>query len=135
MAATVFATARHGVVDDSSATGLYIQSLSYTYASEQAMAKDHEGFTVGLSIYDDRTDISADGIIKTKGSGLTPAIADTLTLANESADSLSLNDDGLFSTSDAAAAAIVTGGSVGRTNTEFETGSLTLVYFPLVATS
>jgi len=135
MAATVHSTARFGVVDDSTATGLYIASLSYSYSSEQGMVKDHEGFTVGLSVYDDRTEISADGVVKTKGSGLVASIGDTVTLLNESDDGDALNDGALMSTSVGTAAPICTGGGITRSNTEFETGSLTLVFYPLVATS
>lgn len=135
MAATVFGTARHGMVDDSSATGLYVSSLSYSYSTEMAQARDSQGFTAAFSLFEDKADITVDGVVKTKTTGLTTDLAATITLANESDDTLSLNDQNMFSTPDAAAGTVVTGASLTRNQSEFETGSLTLVYFPLVALS
>ena len=135
MAATVFGTARFGVVDDSAVTDLHVASLSYTYASEQARGKDSQGFSIALSLTDDSTEISLSGVVAVKATGFTPAIGDTLVLLNESADSLSLNDQNLFSTATGNAGTVVTGGSLERTNTDFETGDLTLLFLPLVVLS
>lgn len=133
MAATVYGAARHGAVDDSSATGLHVATLTYNYSTEMAQARDSQGFTVAFSLFEDKADITCDGVVKTKTTGLTTDLADTITLANESADTLSLNDQNMFSTPDGAAGTVVTAISLTRTQNDFETGSLTLVYFPLVA--
>ena len=132
---TVFGTARFGVVDDSSETGLHVASLTYTYSSETAQGRDSTGFTVAMSVFEDKTDVTADGVVKTSGTGIIPAIGAVIALANESDGGQGLNDDNLMSTAVATAGTVVTGGSMTRTNTDFETGSLTLVFYPLVATS
>lgn len=134
MAATVFGAARYGVVDDSTATGLLVGNISYSYTSEQAFAKDHIGCDVGMSIYNDSTEISISGVVKTKGTGLVPDIAAALSLANSSADTLALDSKNLF-TSPSGAGVIVTGANLNRVNSEFENGEVTAVYKPLVSVS
>jgi hypothetical protein len=134
MAATVFGAARYGVVDDSTATGLLVGNMSYSYTSEQAFAKDHIGCDVGMSIYNDSTEISISGVVKTKATGLVPDIAAALTLANSSADTLALDSKNLF-TSPSGAGVIVTGANLNRVNSEFENGEVTAVYKPLVSVS
>jgi len=134
MAATVFGAARYGVVDDSTATGLLVGNISYSYTSEQAFAKDHIGCDVGMSIYNDSTEISISGVVKTKATGLVPDIAAALTLANSSADTLGLDSKNLFTTP-SGAGVIVTGANLNRVNSEFENGEVTAVYKPLVSVS
>jgi hypothetical protein len=134
MAATVFGAARYGVVDDSTATGLLVGNISYSYTSEQAFAKNHIGCDVGMSIYNDSTEITISGIVKTKATGLVPDIAAALTLANSSEDSLALDSKNLFTTP-SGAGVIVTGASMNRVNSEFENGEVTAIYKPLVSVS
>jgi hypothetical protein len=137
MSATVFGTSRFGVTDDVTATNLHIASLTYTYATEQVRGKNSGGESVALAIYDPSTEVSASGIVAVKATGLAIDLADVIVLANESADSLSLNDqnmpDGV--TAVGSAGTVVTGGSLERSNSDFETGSLTLLYLPLVPLS
>lgn len=135
MSATVFGTARYGVVDDSTATGLFVGSVGYTYNSEQAFAKDHLGCDVSMSLYNDSTDVSISGVVKTQATGLAPAISDVLTLANSSADTLGLDNSNLFSIPVGGAGVIITGATMSRSNTEFETGELTAVYKPMFSSS
>lgn len=135
MSATVFGAARFGVVDDDTATGLAIGSLNYNYTTEQAFAKNHTGSDFAFAIYNDSAEVTADGVVAVKATGFVKDLASVVTLANESADSLSLNDQNLFTTADANAGTVVTGGSLTRSNNEFETGSLTMIFKPLVATN
>ena len=135
MSATVFGTARFGAVDDSSATDLHIASLTYTFGSEQARGKNSQGESVALALFEESNEISASGVVAVKTAGLTIAIGDAITLANESADSLSRNDQNLFSTPNGNAGTVVTGGSLERSNGDFETGSLSLLYLPLLPLS
>lgn len=134
MSATIFGNAQYGARDDTSATGLHIASLSYTYSTEQAQVKNHLGNDVGLSVYNDKTEVSADGVVATKTTGLVPDLADVVTLANSTANSLDIDSDAHFTSSDANAGLVVTGGTLGRSNTDFETGSLSMLYCPLIAT-
>lgn len=137
MSATVFGTARFGVTDEVTATNLHVASLTYTYATEQVRGKNSGGESVALAIYDPSTEVSASGIIAVKATGLAVGLADVIVLANESVDTLSLNDQNLPSgvTAVGSAGTVITGGSVERSNSDFETGSLTLIYLPLVALS
>jgi len=135
MSATVFGTARFGVVDETSATGLHVASLTETFAAESVRGKNSGGETIAHALYDESTEFSVSGIVAVKGTGFTLAIADVITLANESADSLSLNDQNLSVTPVGTAGTVVTGGSLERSNSDFETGSATLLYLPLVPLS
>lgn len=134
MSATVFGAARYGVIDDSSATGLLVGNISYSYSSEQAFAKDHLGCDVGMSVYNDSTEISISGVVKTKATGLVPDIAAVLTLANSSADTLGLDSKNLF-TSPSSAGVVVTGATLNRVNSEFENGEVSAIYKPLISVS
>ena len=135
MSATVFGTARFGAIDDTAVTDLHIASLSYTYSSEQARGKNHQGESVALAIFEESAEVSASGVVADKTTGMAVAIADVLTLANESDGSLSLNDQNLSVTPTGTAGTVVTGGSLERSNSDFETGSLTLLYLPFVPLS
>lgn len=133
--ATTFGDGEYGVADDSTITGLHVASFGYEYSSEMAQARNHNGFTVGFSIYEDKTDVTCDGVVKTAATFAGIGIADSLTLANESANTRSLNDEHVIGTASGTAAAIVTGMSMAGTNTDFQTGSITLVFFPYTAAS
>ncbi len=135
MSATVFGSARYGVNDDSSATGLFVGNISYAYTAEQAFAKDHTGSDASMSLYNDSTEITISGVVKTKATGLVPDIAAVLTLANSSADSLAADSKNLFSTPVANAGVIVTGATLNRVNTEFENGEISAVYKPMFASN
>jgi hypothetical protein len=135
MSATVFAAARYGATDDSSATGLLVGNISYTYSSEQAFAKNHLGSDVGASLYNESTEISISGVVKTKATGLVPDIAAVLTLANSSADTLAADSKNLFTTPTAGAGVLVTGATLNRVNSEFENGEVSAIYKPLISLS
>jgi hypothetical protein len=135
MSATVFAAARYGAVDDSTATGLLVGNIGYTYASEQAFAKNHIGSDVGASMYNESTAITVSGVVKTKSTGLVPDIAAVLTLANSSADSLAVDSKNLFTAPTSGAGVLVTGASLNRVNSEFENGEVTAIYKPLISLS
>lgn len=135
MSATVYAAARYGASAETSATGLHVGTLTFNYTSEQAYAPNHIGCDVGLSVYNDKADVTIDGVVAVKGTGAIGDIASTVSLANTTADSLNLLTDRSPTTSVANASLVVTGGSLTRGNTAFETGSLQAIYNPLIATN
>lgn len=135
MAATVYASARYGASAETSATGLHVGTLTFNYTTEQAYAPNHIGCDVGLSVYNDKADVTIDGVVAVKATGAIGDLAATVTLANTSADSLNLLSDRMFSTPVANASLVITGGSLTRGNTAFETGSLQAIYNPLIATN
>lgn len=135
MSAKIFGDARYAMVDEESATGLHMANLTYNYNIEQAEARNHLGNKVSLAFYDDTTEISADGVVASKTTGFVADLASVITLANESADSLSLNDQNLITSANANAGTIITGMSLTRSNTDYETGSMELLFCPLIATN
>jgi hypothetical protein len=133
--ATVFSAAQYGIADSSTATGLLVGSVTFTGVSETAEAPDHIGCTVGFSVYNQRKDVSADGVIKTKGTGLVGGIGLVLTLAEAGNNSRSKLSEGLDVTPEAGAALIITGNTISPTATGFEGGGITGVYHPFVSTT
>ena len=133
--ATAFSAAQFGLADDSTATGLLVGSVTYTGNSDTAEAPDHIGCVTGLAVYNMRKDVSCDGIIKTKGSGLAANVGTVLTLANTTSNSRTRLSEDLDLTPDANAAIVVTGSTMTPTATGFEGGGLTGVYHPFVATN
>jgi hypothetical protein len=133
MAARNFSLARFGTVDESSATGLYLGEITYDYQSDKVDIKNHISSTVGFTLSDPRTDIKLSGVVTTKTTGFTPAIASALTLANSSADTLALNAKGLFGTPVSGASVVVYAASLKRVNSDFETGDCSAIFHPEVA--
>ena len=135
MAARNFSAAHYGATDDSSATGLYIGEISYGYKADKNDLKNHIGTTVGFTLADDSVDIKFSGAVVTKTAGMTPALASVLTLANTTANSLTLTTKGIFTTPVANAGIVVVGANLKRANSEFETGDCDAIYHPGVATN
>ena len=135
MAATVFGTPRYGLADDTSATGLFLSNRSADYSTQQAEALNHTGSKVARAFYDDGAEFSVDGVVETKATGFVADLASVISLANSSADSLDLLGQNMFSTPDANDGLILSDMNLTRTNNGFETGSMSLVYSPLVATN
>lgn len=121
--------------DDTTATGCHLANLTYTYVTETATAPNHLGNEIAYSIYNDGTDVSCDGVVESKTTGFVKDLASVVTLANTTADSLDTEAQNLFTTSDANAGLVITGGNLTRTNTGFETGGLEMRYRPLVPTN
>lgn len=135
MAARNFSLAQYGAVNDETATGLYIGKISYGYKADKIDLKNHISSTVGFTLSDDMVDVKLSGAIVTKTAGMTPAIASVITLANTSANTLTLTTKGIFSTPVANAGIVVVGASLERSNSEFETGDIDAVYHPGVITN
>lgn len=135
MGATVHGASRFGITDDSSATDLILGDLSHDYNVETTFVKNHIGNNVSFALFNDTTEVSADGVVAVKATGLTVALADAITLANTTVDTLALNSQNLISTPVANAGLIVTGASLKRMNADFETGGLKMLYNPLIATN
>ena len=135
MAARNFSLAQYGAINDQTATGIFIGSIAYAYAANKVDLKDHTDSTVGFSLADDKTDVTISGAIVAKTTGLVPAIGGVLTLANSAANSLTLNSKGLFTTPVANAGVVVTGATMTRTNSDFESGDITAVFHPGVTTN
>jgi hypothetical protein len=135
MAARNFSLARFGTVDDTSATGLFLGEITYDYQSDKVDVKNHIGSTVGFTLADPRTDVKISGVVTTKTAGMTPAIASVLTLANTTADTLTLTTKGIFGSPVANAGVVVYGASLKRVNSDFETGDLSAIFHPEVVTN
>lgn len=130
--ATVFSTAQFGTADDSSATGLLVASCAFNGTSDTAEAPDHIGCVVGFAVYNQRKDVTCDGIVKTKGSGLAANIGTVCTFANATSNSRTRLYEDLDVTPAAGAGVIITGANITPTANGFEGGSLTGIYHPFV---
>ena len=135
MSATIFSDARFGLKDDATVTGLLVGSFGVSYSIEEAFVKNHIGQDVGMGLFNDKSEISVSGVVKTLGTGLVPKLASVIDFANESADTLNVASKNLPSTPNANAGVIVKGGSLTRENSGFETGDLTASYSPAIPTN
>jgi hypothetical protein len=131
--AKVYSTAQFGCSDDVTATGLYAGSVTFSNTSEQATAPDHIGCDVGMAVYNGKIDVSIDGIISAKGTGLVGAVGLTVTLANTTNSTRTRLAEFQDGTAASGAAIIITGGEMSSQATGFETGSISGVYCPFVA--
>jgi hypothetical protein len=135
MSATVHGAARYGITADTTATGLHLGDLSYDYNVEIGYAKNHIGENVAMALYNDMTEVSFSGVVAVKATGFVLVLGAAITLANESVDSFSLNDQNLMSTPVANAGTIITGLSLKRMNSDFETGDGKAIFNPQIATN
>lgn len=135
MAARNFSLAQYGAADDSSATGIYIGSIDFDYSVNKVDLKNHIDTTVGFVLADDKVEVSMSGAVVSKTAGMTPALASVITLANNSANSLTLTTKGTFTTPVSNAGIVVTGAKLSRANSEFETGDISAVFHPGVTTN
>ena len=135
MSATVFGTARFGVLKELTATGLMVGTMTTNYTADMATAKNHLGCDAALSLFNDSSEVSCEGVVAVKTTGLVPDLAAAITLANSAADSLASNHKNLFTANEAGAGLIVTGASLTRANSEFETGSVTSILKPLISST
>lgn len=131
--ATVYSTAQYGLADESAASGLYAGTATFTATSEQATAPDHIGCDVGFAVYNQKKDVTLDGIVATKGTGLIGSVGATITLLNTTKNSRTRLTEFFTGTPATGAAIIITGGETSGTATGFETGSLTGIYNMFVA--
>jgi len=135
MSATVFGTAKFGITSEAPSTGLFIATINFAGVGEIAFAPNHVGQDVGMAISNEAIDITLNGVITTKGAGMVVGIADTIVLANATADSSTIYTDIVKTTPVTNAGVIITGATMGRTNNGFETGDLTGVYKPGIDTT
>ena len=135
MSATVYSTAKFGAASEATSSGLFIATINFAGAGEIAFAPNHVGQDVGMAISNEAIDITLNGVITTKGSGMVVGIADTIILANAAADSSTIYTDIVKTTPVSNAGVIITGATMGRTNNGFETGDLTGVYKPGIDTT
>ena len=133
--ATVYGTAQYAHADDATATGIYAATISFNGTADTAEAPDHLGCVVGFAVGNPKKDVSVDGIVKTKGTGLVGNIGATITLANSTHNARTRLTEGLGSGIAAAsgAAIIITGNTLGSSGTGFETGGVNGIYNPFVA--
>jgi hypothetical protein len=133
--ATVFSASQWGLADEDTATGLVIASITWNGTSETAELPNHIGNSTGLAVYNPKKDVSGDGVITTKGSGLVGNIGDVLALANSTLNTRTRDKEGLGVTPDANAGIVITGNSISPQQTGFEGGGFTGIYLPGVSTS
>jgi hypothetical protein len=130
MSATTFGTPKFGIASEESTTNLFTANIGFAANGETAVAPNHLGQDQAMAIFNESIDVTLDGVIKTKGAGMSVGIADVVALANFTADSLNIGLDLLKVTPVTNASTIITGGTISRTNNGFETGDLTGVYKP-----
>jgi hypothetical protein len=135
MAATVFGTARFGVLKELTATGLMVGNMTTTYSAEMVTAKNHLGCDASLALFNDGSEVTCSGVVAVKATGLVPDLASAITLANSAADGLATNSKNLFTGLESGAGLIVTGATLTRANAEFETGEVTSVLKPLISST
>jgi hypothetical protein len=133
--ATVYGGAQFGLVSETSATGLVVGSATWNGTSETAELPDHIGVAVGFAVYNAKKDVTCDGIIAAKGTGLVDTIGSAIALANTTYNTRTRNSEGLGVTPTANASIIITGNSISPTQTGFEGGSMSGIYLPFVDTS
>lgn len=133
--ATVYSAAQYGLADESSATGLLVARVNYEGSSDVPEAMDHIGCVVGFAVTNQRKTVSCDGVVKTKGSGLAGDIGTLITLANTTLNTRTRNSEGLSVTPEAGSGIVVTGCTLEPTQSGFETGGLSGVFFPFVSAS
>lgn len=127
MAATVFGTPRYGVINDVTLTGLAVGSFTTNLVTEQSFAKNHLGCDVAMSIYNDSAEVTLGGVVATLATGIVPSLAAAVAIANGTqSEKFFTTDAGGF---------VVTGASLTRANTEFETGEISGLHKPLISTS
>jgi hypothetical protein len=133
--ATVYATAQFGCASDSTASGLFAGTVTWNHTSEQALAPNHIGCDVGFSVYNAKKDVTIDGIVAVKATGLVGNIGSVIVLANSTASTRSRNSENLGVSAVASAGLIIVGGNISTTATGFETGSTNAVFIPGVVTT
>lgn len=133
--ATVYGTAQFGTADETSATGLYCGTVTFAHTSEQAFAPNHIGCDAAFSVYNAKKDVSVDGIVAVKGTGLVGNIGATITLANATTNARTRNSSNLGVSAVGNAALVVIGGNVAPNATGFETGNVSAIFLPGVATN
>lgn len=133
--ATVYAGAQFGLGTDVTATGIIVGSVTWAGSSETAELPNHIGCAVGLAVFNPKKEVSGDGVIAAKGTGLVGDIGDLLTLANTTTSTRTRNSEGLGVTPVANAGIVITGNTISPTQTGFEGGGFTGIYLPGVATN
>ena len=131
--ATVYSTAQFGLADETSATGLYVGTVSFATTSEQATAPDHIGCDVGFAVYNPKKDVSVDGIVSVKGTGLADTVGSTVTLANTTNNTRTRLTESIGGSHASGASIVIIGADISGTATGFETGSMNGIYNPFVA--
>ena len=133
--ATVYAAAQFGLAAETTATGIVVGSITWTGSSETVELPDHIGCAAGLAVYNPKKEVSGDGVIATKGTGLVGNIGSVIVLANATNNTRTRNSEGLGVTANANAGIVITGNTISPTGTGFEGGSFTGIYLPFVATN
>lgn len=133
--ATVYSASQYGLAADTTATGIVAASCTFTGSSQTAELPNHIGCTTGLAVYDPKKEVSIDGIIATKGTGLVGNIGAVVVLANTTTNTRTRLQEGLGVTPNANAAIVLTGNSISPKQSGFEEGGATGVYFPGIATN
>lgn len=133
--ATVYGTAQFGLASDSTATGLFAGTVTFNMTSEQAMAPNHIGCDVGFAVYNGKKDVSVDGIVAVKATGVVGNLGAVIALANTTTNGRNRVSEALGFSPVAGAGLIVTGGSISPNQTGFETGNISAIFLPSVSTS
>lgn len=124
MAATVHGNfGKYGITDES-AKGLYAASLSVSVTTEQAWVKNHQGEDIGVSVFNEAAEISAQGVT-VNAATTSQSIAGLLDIANTD----------IFGTDTSVSTFFVSGINLNRVNTDAETGDVTAMGRPGITVS
>ncbi len=124
MAATTYGTfGKYGLTSEA-AKGLYASSLTCSVSTEQAWVKNHEGEDVGASVFNQSAEISLQGVT-----------VNAATTGQSIAGVLSIANTDIFGTDTAASTFFVSGLTLSRTNSDFETGDVTAMGRPGITVS
>jgi len=134
-AATVYGGGQYGLATDVSATGLVAATNPFTKSSKTAEAPDHIGNTCMVSIYDPRCEVSMEGVVAAKGTGMVGTIGGLITLSNTTKNTRLRLSENLVSAATTGAGIILTDYSLTPEQSGFEKGSLKGVYFAYLDTT
>lgn len=124
MGATTWGTfGKYGLTSEQP-KGLYGGSLTCSITTEQAFVKNHQGEDVGMSIFNQAAEISLQGVTVNTAT-TSQAVATVLDIANTD----------IYGTDTSVATFAVIGITLGRTNSDFETGDVTAIGRPGITVS
>jgi len=135
MSAVVYSASRHGLIDDTTATGIVCQNINFDFTSEQARVENHIGTNVGLSVFNFTAAVTLDGVVASTSTEIVPLVSDVCALANAGSGTSNAFTRNLPGTHNANAGLVITGSGLTRNNKAFEMGNLTGEYNTNIATN
>ena len=117
MSATVFGGGTYGTADETGGISIYTESVTCNISTEQALALDHIGEVVGLSIYNESAELSFAGVLSTADT-----VSTSIGAALQAAD---IANSDIFSNDTATTVFYATGIELTRNQANFQSGTMT----------